>query len=210
MLGLLVIVFLVIYLLLSIWAVKLAVKWAKATRRRSWLWGSVTAFLMYNLMFWDFIPSLLAYKYYCSTRAGSWIYKMPEEWMAENPKMRSGVETREQVTHDRTLEKIERGIVITSSLNTRSPVKLVMRTTRLFSILEVREHQELLIDSYTNSALAKNISFSAGHWGGAPNELSDYRFWANYPLCQEGANGNVSKSVWMAAVTTYANIGEKE
>lgn len=84
MLGLLVILFLLIYLLFSIWVVNVAVKWAKATGRRSWLWGSVTAFLVYNLMFWDLIPTMVVHKYYCETYAGFWLYKTPEQWRKEN------------------------------------------------------------------------------------------------------------------------------
>ncbi|MFI3158146.1 MAG: hypothetical protein QX199_18525 [Methylococcaceae bacterium] len=85
MMGLAVLLFFAVYLLVSIRAVTKTVGWAKANGRKPWLWGGLAAFAMYNLVFWDWIPTLIAHKYYCSTQAGFWVYKTPEQWKAENP-----------------------------------------------------------------------------------------------------------------------------
>jgi hypothetical protein len=85
MLGLVVIAFIVAYLAISALAVWLAVRWAKRRNRRPWVWGGLAAFAMYNLVFWDWIPTLVMHKYYCSTQAGFWVYKTPEQWAKENP-----------------------------------------------------------------------------------------------------------------------------
>lgn len=85
MMGLAVLIFFGLYLLVSIWVTSKAVAWAKANNRRAWVWGSLAAFFMYNLVFWDLIPTLVAHKYYCSTQAGFWFYKTPGQWKAENP-----------------------------------------------------------------------------------------------------------------------------
>ena len=70
MMGLMVLGFFAVYLALSVWAVKAASGWAKANNKKPWLWGGLAAFVMYNLVFWDLIPTLIAHKYYCSTQAG--------------------------------------------------------------------------------------------------------------------------------------------
>lgn len=85
MLGLAVLFFIALYLLITWGVVRLAVRWARRHGRRGWVWGGVAALAMYNLMFWDLIPTLLIHKYYCATEAGLWVYKAPEEWVKENP-----------------------------------------------------------------------------------------------------------------------------
>lgn len=85
MLGLVVIAFIVAYLAVSALLVWLAARWARKRNRRPWVWGGVTAFVMYNLVFWDWIPTVVMHKYYCETEAGFWVYKTPEQWAKENP-----------------------------------------------------------------------------------------------------------------------------
>ena len=85
--GLMVLGFFAVYLAASVWVVKAASGWAKANNKRPWLWGSLAAFVMYNLVFWDWIPTQIAHKYYCSTQAGFWVYKTPEQWVKENPEL---------------------------------------------------------------------------------------------------------------------------
>lgn len=85
MLGLVVLLFVGAYLLVSALAVWLAARWAKKRGRRGWMWGGVAAFFMYNLVFWDWIPTVVMHKYYCATKAGLWVYKTPEQWAKENP-----------------------------------------------------------------------------------------------------------------------------
>ena len=77
MMGLMVLGALAVYLLVSIWVTKKAANWAKASNKKPWLWGGLAAFVMYNLVFWDLIPTLVMHKYYYSTQAGFWVYKTP-------------------------------------------------------------------------------------------------------------------------------------
>lgn len=85
MLGLMVLLALGVYLAVSALVIWLAVRWAKKRNRKPWVWGGLAAFLMYNLVFWDLIPTLAMHKYYCATEAGFWVYKTPEQWAKENP-----------------------------------------------------------------------------------------------------------------------------
>lgn len=86
MMGLMVLGALAVYLLVSIWLIFGVLNWAAKNKRSGW-WGVLAAFVMYNLVFWDLIPTLVMHKYYCSTQAGFWVYKTPEQWKAENPEL---------------------------------------------------------------------------------------------------------------------------
>lgn len=88
MLGLAVLLAIGIYLAISALVVWFAVRWARKHNRKPWVWGGLAAFAMYNLVFWDLIPTLIMHKYYCATGAGFWVYKTPEQWMKENPGVR--------------------------------------------------------------------------------------------------------------------------
>lgn len=59
MLGLVLLAILAAYLLVSGLVAWLAACWAKKHDRTPWIWGSLTAFAMYNLVFWDLIPTLV-------------------------------------------------------------------------------------------------------------------------------------------------------
>ncbi len=85
MLGLIVIFAFAAYVVVFIVVVHVVVRMAKARGRSPWRWGTAAALVMYLLVFWDHIPTLLLHKYYCATKAGYWVYKTPEQWKAENP-----------------------------------------------------------------------------------------------------------------------------
>ncbi|MDI1309457.1 MAG: hypothetical protein PSV17_08480 [Methylotenera sp.] len=84
MMGLMVLMFFAVYLWVSIFITKKAASWAKTNNKKPWLWGGLAAFVMYNLVFWDLIPTLVMHKYYCETQAGFWVYKTPEQWKKEH------------------------------------------------------------------------------------------------------------------------------
>ena len=85
MIGLMYLLFFSAYALISLAVVVGAVKWARKRGRSTFRWGFAAAFIMYNLVFWDWIPSIIQHEYYCRTKAGFWVYKTLEQWKAENP-----------------------------------------------------------------------------------------------------------------------------
>jgi len=85
MFGLVVVFFIGLYLLISLLVIFFSARTARKHGRRGWVWGLVATFVMYNLVFWDWIPTIAMQKYYCATEAGFWVYKTPEEWAKENP-----------------------------------------------------------------------------------------------------------------------------
>jgi hypothetical protein len=85
MLAIAVLFFFGVYLLITLWVVLTTIAWAKRNNRSPLKWGGVAAFVMYNLVFWDWLPTVVAHQYYCATEAGFWVYKTPEQWKEENP-----------------------------------------------------------------------------------------------------------------------------
>lgn len=85
MFALAVLFFAVLYLLLSVLVVWSAVRVARKRHIKGWKFGAPAALVMYLIVFWDHIPTLMLHKYYCETEAGFWVYKTPEQWAEENP-----------------------------------------------------------------------------------------------------------------------------
>jgi hypothetical protein len=192
MLGLVVLIIFAAYLLVSGIVVWLAARWAKKRDRRPWVWGGLAAFAMYNLVFWDLIPTLVMHKYYCATEAGFWVYKTPEQWVKENP----GVAETLSLSHlpeqyrvnpnngnfgdsiymlpdgtrlvaryrvDRTLSTVE---FIksdgSSGYQLNERIQHLDKTDKSFHLL-IRRHDMELIDVERADVLAKYVNFSWGN-----------------------------------------------
>lgn len=85
MIGLLYLVFFAVYLWLSILLIRWAARIAKKRGITGWKFGLPMALVMYLLVFWDWIPTVVAHKYYCSKYGGFTVYKTLDEWKKENP-----------------------------------------------------------------------------------------------------------------------------
>ena len=85
MLGILFLVIIGIYLIISLIAVVIRVKQARKRGYKGWQGGLVTAFIMYNVIFWDLIPVYAVHSWQCTHNAGFTVYKTLDEWQQENP-----------------------------------------------------------------------------------------------------------------------------
>lgn len=206
MIGLMIIGFFALYLLISAFAVGGAARWAKKHGRSAWKWGGLAVFVMYNLVFWDFIPTLVAHKYYCETQAGFWVYKTPEQWRQENLGVAETL-TRKEPADEYKIEKVGNGVSTTYAINQR--IKVLNRVTHATPLLNERRNEALLIDGKTNLVLTRKVSFAAGRSSGAPNSVSDFRFWVNFKECS-GTTGNSTPMVWGEAENSYRNMGEEK
>ena len=84
MIGLFFLLLFVPYILFSIWITKHAYRACKK-RGISGFWGGVpVTLIMYNLVFWDLIPTMISHKHHCSTEAGFFVYKDLDQWKSEN------------------------------------------------------------------------------------------------------------------------------
>lgn len=154
MMGLMVLMFFAVYLLISIWATKKAANWAKANNKKPWVWGGLAAFVMYNLVFWDLIPTLVAHKYYCETQAGFWVYKTPEEWKKENPGVMETL--KESLSPTRlNLEK-------TTEERTWVNQRFYIETTRIQILHSLNSTKAIFVDANTKEVIAKSTNFYRG------------------------------------------------
>jgi hypothetical protein len=164
-----------VYALILIGAFLLILRWAGATNRNPFAWGVFAIFII--LIFWDWIPTLLAHKYYCSTQAGFIVFKTPEQWKAENTdltavdlinlgeKMRMGGYQNQPVLEvwkfpflpfynnkERHATMVNKRIYLDSKID---------RNTSEF--LPIRKITSFIADTKNDEKLAEQITFGSGY-----------------------------------------------
>lgn len=96
-LTLLVLIGLVFFVVMS-----LAVWYAIRSGKNKWLLGIGAFLLVFLPIFWDWIPTVVAHKYYCEKEAGFWVYKSAEQWKVENPGIMEGLVYNKAMSHIQT------------------------------------------------------------------------------------------------------------
>jgi hypothetical protein len=91
MFGLAVLVVFGVYLLISFLVVRWAISYARKNGKSAKRWGWGAAFIMYSLVFWDWIPTVATHQFYCAKDSGFWVYKTLDQWKAENPGVMEGL-----------------------------------------------------------------------------------------------------------------------
>ncbi len=175
MIGLMILLFFGLYLAATIWLTRAAANWAKRNNRSQWRWGGLMAFVMYNLVFWDFIPTLTAHEYYCQTEAGFEIYQLPEQWKQEN--------TEVSVAELKPFGK-RMGDMPASVLNEGTPYavsirKINIRLYKAFNVLKIKDILPIqkqisyIADFKNNQKLAELVDFTSGYG----NPMTTGGFW---------------------------------
>lgn len=176
-----------LYLIVSLVVVVLAAKVAKKQSRSPWRWGGAAALVMYLLVFWDHIPTVVAHKYYCEKEAGFWVYKTVEQWKKENPGV---IETLPLPSSSGSPTKYEqfddgRGKMNTYLLNER--FNWVVSQQDISSLLPIIRTEEQVKDVKKNEVLARYIDFGIGNsvknTVGPPGPL---KFWISSKHCWGG------------------------
>ena len=171
-----------VYLFITAIVINLVSGWAKKRGRSPKKWGLVAFLIMYHLVFWDFIPTYVVYKYYCITKAGFWVYKTPEQWKAENPGVAETLTWRD-MSPDYRATGVTRGY----QLNER--IAWVIKENK-GSIIPVGISEESIVDLGNNESLVTQISVWSGYSGGK----GFVKFWTNWP----------------SYMPSYKNFGEYE
>ena len=203
MLGLAVLFFFVVYFLLLIVVTSKAVAWAKAHNRKPWLWGGLVAFVMYNLVFWDWIPTVVAHKYYCSTQAGFTEYKTLEEWKKENPNDYKSLKWKEISDDYEDIENNRRVMI----LNQRF---LLITSYHRLNLIPVTVFQFQLVDKKNNEILGKYTEIGTGY--NNPMLTGGLQGFKNIWLDMGSCEGN-EKTLYTKFVEFYEKfrkIGEKK
>ena len=178
--GFLMIPALGLYALISFGTVSWAIIHARKHKKNPWIWGLGAVFFMYNLLFWDWLPTVAAHKYYCSTEAGFWVYKTLDQWKAENPGVMETLTPYKgpQNQRDGDMENY----IDTYYLNQR--FNWIIKHNGKFFPNRWRHEQEL-IDTRNNEILARYVDFSTSQerrqagWSG-------WKFWLDNQNCSGG------------------------
>lgn len=183
---------LLLYFLVSVAVVRGAARYAKTKGMNSkrWFWGA--ALVMYLIPFWDWIPTVVAHQYFCSSEAGFWVYKTPDKWKAENPGvLETLVSSPGQA---RTSVGDSYNSTRTSLINQRFAY-VAKHNGPLF--LNRWRYETEIIDQKNGEVMARTVDFSTsqerrfGEWTG-------WKFWINSQNCRSYAHldeGSISEFV---------------
>lgn len=162
----------VLILLAFVAAISIATRYAKRTGRSKWRWGAVGFLVVYLPIFWDWIPTMVAHQYYCSTEAGFWVYKTVDQWKKENP----GV--METLVRNKGAPSAHGAYLLNQRFN------WVVKKEGPFLFNRWRWEQEL-VDTKTGNALARYVDFSTGNgFIGGPE--APLKFWLQSGHCHGG------------------------
>lgn len=177
--GLVVFAAIILYLLISIAVVIGAIIYARKHGKSAKRWGAGAALIMYLLVFWDHIPTLVAHKYYCEKEAGFWVYKTLDQWKAENPGAVETLVANKDAPSNRQGDMTN--YIDTYFLNQRFNWVVKHNGPLLFNRWR---HEQEVIDAKSGEVLARYVDFSTAHqqreagWSG-------WKFWLD-----SGFSGN--------------------
>jgi len=188
--------FFLIYFPLSIWIIRKSYRFAKVRYQRGWVGGAIAAFIMYNLVFWDWIPVVLMHKYLCESEGGFWIYKTPEQWVKEHPEVvgqdwgalpnwRSESLNRNYEPDKSYYHEIDRfwyaSYIYHEKFHSRKSMFGISRT------------EEKIVDAKSGQILVRSLNFQRGgsFYGG------NYKFWLNVgnTSCSDNAYQGVTSEL---------------
>jgi len=176
-----------IYLAFLVWATWSGWRWAETRGwkgHKRWL-GAACVFLIVCLpVFWDWLPTVVAHRYYCEKEAGFWVYKTVEQWKAENPGVMEGLhlilEPNQRTTYGDLNILDERFAIETRRLH---PVPFLTTSVT----------ERTLVDRKTGEALAKGTDVGSGV--GYMATGGGVKFWLNQRPCLVDGIWNLSKEL---------------
>lgn len=184
--GLVVFMVIGVYLLISfgvvIWAATRAKDGKSAIRR-----GLVAALVMFLIPCWDWIPTVVAHKYYCEKEAGFWVYKTLDQWKAENPGVIEGLVANAGAPSRYEQFDDGHGEASTYLLNDRFHWIVTQQDfTNLLPIIRVEQQVK---DLKRNEVLARYVDFGAGNSvGNYEGSQGPMKFWLRNGHCIGGGN----------------------
>ena len=150
--GLMVLGAYALYAWLSVWVVKKAAREARARGISGWKWGLPAGLVMYHLLLWDLIPTVIAHRYYCNKDAGFVVHKTLEEWKKENP----GIAGTLKSSPD---SKAWGGA---GHMGYTINERFADESTSTNVFLSVRRNLDWITDTGKSEIMAENIDYSAG------------------------------------------------
>ena len=179
MFGLVVLIVMVLYLALLVWATRRGWRWGIEkkgwTGKKRYLGAAIGFFIVYLPVFWDFIPTVAVHQYYCAKDSGFWVYKTLDQWKAENPGVILSMEGRFT-----DMQKEADGYTEIHRLNQR--FDWVIKLHEISSVLQLAKRDEALVDTKNNEALIRFVDFSRGN----QRSTGTSKFWLVNSDCNGG------------------------
>lgn len=157
-----------LYLIISFAVVLIVARTAKKKGKSTWCWGGGAALVMYLLVFWDQIPTILVHKYYCEKEAGFWVYKTIDQWKAENPVVAETLTERNKPKTTGT----------DGHFRYWTTQRFYTDRKQMQFLHGILKEEEILVDASTSQPLARSINFWRGKSGNVfamGGTLDDYR-----------------------------------
>lgn len=162
--GLIMIPAYALYFFLSICIIAWVFLFTRMKGKKSWIWAGGATIIMYNLVFWDWLPTLIEQKYYCTTQAGFWIYETFDEWDKANPGVRESLKKVWQEGSPSKYEIIDdgHGLMHIFILNDRFERVVIRRDCS--KLLPIIRTEDKIIDIREDKILARYVDFSTGYF----------------------------------------------
>lgn len=187
MMGLLVLIVLGLYLALSVWLVVRISAFTKKHFRIGWPFGVLVGLIMYNLVFWDAIPTWYTHHHLCSTEAGLKVYQTPEDWAKVNPeRYQQALAAAGRAATERSEDSsTARHAWVESTLGLEHEFYWPRERNYAFHTgIEV----ERFVDKVTGKVLFEIIDFNSAagtkSLAVGANDFADYKFWTVTGSCQ--------------------------
>ncbi len=202
MFGLVVLIVMVLYLWLLVWATKRGWRWGIEkqgwTGGKRWRGAAIGFLLVYLPVFWDFIPTVAVYQFYCAKDAGFWVYKTLDQWKAENPGVMETLVENKIIRTRRAGD--DENHTDTQILNQR--FRWTTEKNHPVILLSVNSLKREIVDSQYGEVVARHVdfgSYSAG-WGGL-------KFWTSIESCSDGIS---HRNSFYDFAETIVNINKGE
>lgn len=190
MFGLAYLVVFGLYLLISIGVVRWAISYACKNGKSAQRWGWGAAFVMYSIVFWDWIPTVAVHQYYCAKDAGFWVFKTLEQWKAENPGVMEGLPAPRSTGSPTKYEPFDNGHGRTDTYLLNDRLNWIVIQQDIFRPLSIIRTEQQVKDAQKNEVLARYVDFSSGH--SVTDRGVSLRFWLNIGNCLGGGDNQDS------------------
>jgi hypothetical protein len=194
MIGLVYLAVFVVYILVALWLIDAAARSARARGIAGWKFGVPVAIVMYLLVFWDHIPTMLVHDYECRNKAGLVVFKTPEQWKVEHPDRAYKARPFSGPTLFETSPGMY-GYWLNDSF--------VRDTHKSESfLLPVRVYRDSIVDARTREVLVEKTWVGSGYSSlGTGHAWTMFKLWVGADTCDPGRNefGTFEKS--------YGDIG---
>src|SRR6266481_1008330 len=175
MFGLAVLVVFGVYLLLSFLVVRWTIGYARKNGKSAKRWGWGAAFIMYSLVFWDFIPTVAAHQYYCAKDSGFWVYKTLDQWKAENPGVMEKLPAPSSAGSPIKYEPFDDGHGKRNIYLLNGRFNWIVSQQDIPILLPIIRTEQVVKDIQKNEVLARYVDFGSGH--AVLERAMPLRFW---------------------------------